>query len=152
MREAIGQTFIFNLVILFVVIIMFLLVGSLSYTKAFRVKNRIVEILEKYKDYDYYEAEIKEEINANLKSIGYKTNKYGTQKCKANGGEILTDYANYRYCIVRYNNQASSEYYRNPKGIYYGVTAYMYFEIPLVNDILEFPIYGETTVMYNMVY
>lgn len=141
MRESIGNAFLFNIIIIFTLVIILVLVGSLSYSKAFRVKNRIVEIIEKHKSYN---ANAKTEIEQNLKSIGYKTNPYYTQKCSDRGGTVMTDTStNYRYCIVKFEN---------PKGVYYGVTAYMYFEIPVINSILEFPIYGETAILYDMVY
>ena len=142
MRESIGNAFLFNVIIVFTLIIILLLVGSLSYSKAFRVKNRIVEIIEKYKDYN---MDAKTEIEANLKSIGYKTNPNFTQKCSDRGGTVMTDTSTlYRYCIVKFED--------NPKGVYFGVTSYMYFEIPVIHSILEFPIYGETAVLYDMVY
>lgn len=47
MKEAISNAMIFNLIIVFVVILIMLFIGSLSYSKAFKVKNRIVEEIEK---------------------------------------------------------------------------------------------------------
>ena len=52
MRDAIGHTFLYNIVILFVFIIAFVLVGSLSYSKAFKAKNEIVSIIEKHREYE----------------------------------------------------------------------------------------------------
>ena len=51
MKEAISNAMIFNLIIVFVVILIMLFIGSLSYSKAFKVKNRIVEEIEKDEDY-----------------------------------------------------------------------------------------------------
>ena len=42
MREAIGNTFIVNLLMVFLGVMSALLVGSVSYSKAFKVKNRII--------------------------------------------------------------------------------------------------------------
>ena len=50
MKEAISNAMIFNLIIVFVVILIMLFIGSLSYSKAFKVKNRIVEEIEKDED------------------------------------------------------------------------------------------------------
>ena len=50
MKEAISNAMIFNLIIVFVVILIMLFIGSLSYSKAFKVKNRIVEEIEKDKE------------------------------------------------------------------------------------------------------
>lgn len=142
MRESLGNTFVFNIVIVFISIIIVLLVGSLSYTKTFKVKNQIIDIIEKYNGYN---AAAKEEIEFLLSRMGYKVNAHGRQKCNASDKSVvLNDYAsNYRYCVVQYSSE---------RGNYYGVTAYMYFEIPLINSLLEFPIYGETKVIYEMIY
>ena len=47
MKEAIGNAALFNIVIIFVAILIAFFVGSLSYTKAYKVKNKIVEEIEK---------------------------------------------------------------------------------------------------------
>ena len=50
MHESMGNAFITGLVITFIIIFMIFFATSTSYTKAFKVKNKIVEILEKYDD------------------------------------------------------------------------------------------------------
>ena len=47
MKEAIGNAALFYIIITFVVIMIMFFVGSLSYSKAFKVKNKIVEEIEK---------------------------------------------------------------------------------------------------------
>lgn len=141
MKESIANAFILGLVLTFVGLLIMFFATSLSYTKAFKVKNRIVNIVEKYGGYN---NDAKAEIEANLSEIGYRVNKgeaCTTRFPKTNDTKILTDPANsnYRYCI--------EEYDAGEKGKYYGVTAYMYFEIPLIGKTLEFPVYGETKTM-----
>ena len=46
MKEALGISQLYTFVIVFVSIIMLLLIGSLSYSKAFKIKTRILEIVE----------------------------------------------------------------------------------------------------------
>ena len=48
MKEAIGNAFIFGLVITFIGIFILFFATSTSYTKAFKVKNKIIEIIEKH--------------------------------------------------------------------------------------------------------
>ena len=48
MKESIAQAFIVNLIIFFFVILVLLLFGSINYSKAYKAKNRIVNIIEKY--------------------------------------------------------------------------------------------------------
>ena len=74
MREAVGNTFIVNLLLVFLGVMSALLIGSISYSKAFKVKNRIIYIIEKYGDWDVTaggENLVQAEIEANLRDIGY---------------------------------------------------------------------------------
>lgn len=135
MREALGNTFIVNIVIIFVIVFVFLFVGSISYTKAFKIKNKIINYIE---DSGSFDKATQERIAATLKETGYRV-VAGVPKCNDRGGELLTREANnYRYCVVRYTND---------KGTYYGVTTYIYFDFPIINSLLEFPVYGETKIM-----
>lgn len=135
MREALGNTFIVNIVILFIVIFVFLFVGSISYTKAFKIKNKIVNYIE---DSGSFDKKTQERIAEMLKGTGYRV-VAGNPKCNSRGGEVLTKEAgNYRYCVVKFENE---------KGTYYGVTTYLYFDFPIINSLLEFPVYGETKVI-----
>ena len=137
MRNAIGNALLFNIVITMIILIIAFLAGSLSYTKAFRVKNNILNSVEKNNGYN------QEEIDALLSEVGYRVNSQGMQNCEVlgKGGVVLNTASNYRYCIVKYTVT---------HGVYYGVTAYMYFDIPLINSLLEFPVYGESKVIYKI--
>lgn len=137
MRNAIGNALLFNIVITMIILIIAFLAASLSYSKAFRVKNNILNLVEKNDGYN------KAEIDLLLSDIGYRINPNGTQNCpvKQKTGEVLNGASNYRYCIVKYTTV---------RGVYYGVTAYMYFDIPVIGSLLEIPVYGESKVIYNL--
>lgn len=154
MREAIGNTFIVNLLMVFIAVMSALLIGSISYSKAFKVKNRIIYTIEKYGGWDSGGSNIvRTEIEASLRDIGYQLKlanssfySSGNKWCpRKNGvdpvygykGQVIT----YHYCVYEYNNE---------KGHYYGVTTYMHFDIPLIGNYVEFPIYGETRSLYDV--
>lgn len=46
MRESFGTAFVVNMVVIFVAIFIFFFVAGMSYTKAFKIKNRITDIIE----------------------------------------------------------------------------------------------------------
>ena len=52
MREATGQVGLMNIMLFIIGIIIVLLAGSIAYTKAFRVKNKIIDIIEKHNEYN----------------------------------------------------------------------------------------------------
>ena len=143
MKAATGNAMLMNIIIVFLVIVMALLVTSISYTKAFRIKNRIVDIIEYYDgDFDDVgtKANITNEINNSLSSVGYRLS--GSKKCKEidNKKAIQLD-SNYQVCIYEYDNST--------RGKYYKVIAYMYFDVPVVGSILNIPVSGETKVFYD---
>lgn len=155
MKESLSNAFILNIIIVFFAIFTILFAGSTAYTKAFKVKNRIVSIIEKNEDIVIAGGITKEvvtEIESALSEAGYTIVTNNDQKCSSAMKErfknnnydfrtINTGTNTYRYCIVEFNNNSTME------GKYYAVVAYMYFEVPLIGRKLEFPVFGETKVM-----
>ena len=52
MRDAIGQVFALQVILIFVMLINGYMAYSVNYTRAFRVKNQIVNIIEEYPSFD----------------------------------------------------------------------------------------------------
>lgn len=78
MREAIGATWIFGIVIVFIVLFTGYLAFSVNYAKAFTIKDKIVDIIEKYngpgkKNSSSFTGPVLNEINAEMKSIRYSS-------------------------------------------------------------------------------
>lgn len=141
MKAATGNAMLMNIMIVFMVIVMALLVTSISYTKAFRIKNRIVDIIEYYNgDFNNSKDEITNEINTSLSSVGYRLSSSTSCK-KIDNKEALSINTNYQVCIYEYND--------SNRGKYYKVISYMYFDVPLVGGILNIPVSGETKVFYE---
>jgi hypothetical protein len=144
MRESIGNAYILYIVAFFIAVIMLFFAASLNYTKAFKVKNRIVNILEENQGYN--DSTVRSEIEDALGTMHYMNS--SNPKCptasesgRFEGSELLTTTGNtnYLYCIYKYDMKE--------KGYYYGVMTYMYFQIPIINITLKFPVYGETKTM-----
>lgn len=141
MRQALGNAFIMNIVIVMVIVIILMVISSLSYTKAFKVKNMIVSAIEENNGFN---NKAQEQIDANLAKMGYRINKNGIQTCDTSvlpeKCRAQNNAASYRYCV--YECETS-------KGNYYRVTSYMYFDLPIIGDKMEFPVYGETKTFYG---
>lgn len=137
MREAMGQALLFQIIIIFIAVIMFIFLSSVSYSKAYRVKNRIVNIIEENNGYN---ANVKSEIEQILSEIGYTVSNNVTNCQERTGATAVypSSYNNkgYNYCIVKYEDSKGRPYY--------GVTTFMKFEFPIIGEVLEFPVYGET--------
>lgn len=147
MKESIANTMIVYVVLTFVAILIGVLVTSISYSKAFKIKNRIVEMIENHTTYD---RELEEEIDIMLGTLGYRVNTYSLNNCPTRAkavnsrgeetGEAINGSSKYRYCIYKYNTE---------RGTYYGVTTYMYFDIPLVSELV-IPVYSETKTIFDL--
>lgn len=133
MREALGNAFIVNLIIIFIIVFIVIFAGSTSYTKAFKVKNQIINMIEEHHG-DYEKAA--GEIDNYLGRIGYRVG--GKGKCPAGSTAAAS---NYQYCVAKVIQNGSSE---SGENYFYRVTTYMYFELPIIASLIQIPVSGET--------
>lgn len=142
MRESIGASFVVYAIVIFVAIFSLFFIMGLNYTKAFKMKNRIIDIIEENECYETENCASKDKIQEALKSAGYRM-KGGQPDCKqymkGRNGEVIESSTNH-YCVYKVTTS---------RGDYYGAVTFMYFEIPLFNIHKEYPVYGETRVMGN---
>lgn len=161
MKNSLGGSMLFNLVLIFAGVIVILFIGILSYSKAYKVKNRIVEIIEKYENYEHIDDNIVndtvDEINPDLNMIGYDSSngikcddirdnlvnsKYSSNKLSEN----LNNYG-YNYCVFEMCERDSSGACVKQAGKYYVVVTFIEFELPVISNVLTLPIYGETKIL-----
>ncbi|MBR2708426.1 MAG: hypothetical protein IKE90_03210 [Bacilli bacterium] len=147
MKEAIANAGVFNLVIIFVVILLSFFIGSLGYSKAFKVKNKIVEEIEKDEGYDDVTEDSIEEW---LGEMGYRMNTgFSYNECpeevfNGQSGEVVNKNSNYQYCVYKFDNCTSMESTCIKSNVHYRVIAYMYFDVPIINNLIKIPVKGET--------
>lgn len=139
MREGIGSVFLYNLIIIFIVLIFAFLAATLSYYKAFKVNNRIISIIEKYEGYN---AKARTNIFDTLYTIGYSPIKVTCPSTK-NGGVLQTQDTRYPYCVYLFNNDGDSRHYS------YGIITYIYFDFPFFNTFIKIPIYTKSDRIYR---
>lgn len=146
MKEAIANANVFNLMIVFIVILMAFFVGSLGYSKAFKVKNLIINEIEREEDYN---DTMGEDIDKTLSEIGYRVSNSNINRCEnvkntefagsSEKIEVANKNSKYEYCVFKISNvNGARSSYR------YRVIAYMYFDIPIINNLLKIPVKGET--------
>lgn len=141
MKDAVGGSLLLNLVVIFTSIVILFFVGIIAYSKAYRVKNRIIEVIERYETFD--ERGIKE-LKTELLRVGYRT--ATSDQIKSKCGEDSLSYntdlnknADFLYCVYDKNNSTSGEAYE--------VVTYVRFDFPVIGDFLMFPVKGETKVL-----
>ena len=147
MREAIGGTWIFSIVIVFIVLFTSFLAISVNYSKAFKVKNGIINIIEKKEGVsDSTVAEISDYLN----SVGYLVysscpDYVSSQSSEgAHGFEASnTNSRKFKYCIAKTEDTNG-----NIKKTYYKVTVFFRVDLPIMGEIFTFPVTGETKPIY----
>lgn len=142
MREAIGGTWIFQIVIFFILLFTGYMCLSINHSKAFNVKNEIVTAIER--DEGLNDDSMERIVNY-LKTTSYRT----TGRCK----EGLTGYdregnpssGNSAFCvgIVPVRGDATEL----PGMKYYRVQVFYQLDLPIFKSIFEFTITGDTRVI-----
>lgn len=154
MREGIGSVFLYNIIILFVIIVFGLLSATISYYKAFKVNERLLYSLDKFEGYNRFS---KEEMENYLTSIGYTYNPDGQSECpkeKDGGVLISTNNTHYLYCVYYHEDDRGSQEQDRLNGddepIYYNyaLTSYIYADLPIVGAF-KLPVYTKGERIYN---
>ncbi len=135
MKESVGLSFIIGFIATFFGIFIIMFTGSLAYSKAFKAKNNIINIIEANKGYDSGAAG---DITTNLKNIGYRVDSSSKNSCPSDYGTNLVAAGDYHYCVYEKTTN---------RGKYYKVITYMYFDFPVIGSHIEFPVSGETRVL-----
>ena len=151
MKESIGNALVSGIVLFFVSLLLFILVAAINYSRANKIKNRIVNLISSYAELNTtkesdgidLDSNLGALIDAELAKVGYRINNGGfnNNKCTRSDGIVLNPNSLYHYCVYKHNTK---------RGYYYGVETFMYFDIPIIGTTLEFPVYGETRIIYNL--
>ncbi len=136
MREAIGSSLLLSVVVVFVGLIILFFVNILSYSKAYKAKNRIIEIIEKYETYSESNSESSElnEIKQSLQDMGYQTG-----ECKNEDSKDNIANSGYKYCVYRIDEEGGTYYYK--------VKTYVQFYFPIIGELFNPPVQSETKIL-----
>ena len=139
MKEGIGGTFMIYVFLVFLAVYITFLAVAFNYARAFRVKNKVIDIIEQNEGMDAADfnnlsatndSGVAGQINAYLKQVSYNVNL--TEKNKENRGTCF----DLGYCV----NETDSI----TNGKYYSVTTFIRLEIPFMNLGFTIPVKGET--------
>lgn len=130
MRESIGGAFIIKIMVVFIVLYNTLLAIAVNYAMVFRVKNKIVDLVEQYEGcYGVSRACNGESCVAKyVSSVGYY------RAAAPTGGK------NYKIEAIPDGN----------RGTHYRVTTFITFDFPWINQLINVPIIGETKTIYGV--
>ena len=149
MKEAYGGTFMLWLFLFFFVIYITILCVALQFAKTYRVKNKIVNLVEQYK-YNIYAApdeKFNTDLNDYLSKVPYTLSVDMQKECENKIKENTVGKAVYYtngVCISTTIPDDDSQ-----SGIYYEVEVYFVVQLPyLLENGITIPIKGETTRIF----
>ena len=159
MRDAIGGAMSIQIIIIFLLIVNSYLAFTVNYTKAFRVKNEIISIIEKNEGLTGIgESQISSvadddstacgQIQRYLKQVGYNTSEY---TCEQGFTEQPGGYCTRAICEGTHNSQNLGAQY---VGAHYAVETFVQIKFPILDKLLPalssvFAVRGETKTIYS---
>ncbi len=149
MRDAIGQVYIIQIILIFVVLINGYMAYSVNYARAFRVKNQIVNIIEQYEG--PYNEEGIEKINEYIDRMAYAvSNEQMISFQNSNSDAVCPGYNGWCYIA---HDVSISDGDEDRNGTYYSIVTFVNIDIPVVNNIIGLgtflQIVGETRTFYE---
>lgn len=142
MRDAVGGAFMIKLLLVFLAVYTIFIAIAINYAKAFRVKNKILDIIEQNEgiNTDNIDDKAKDQIKTYMNNINYNViNGYSDIKARVEdkcSGYYFID-TDKGYCINKVSNSSDASYYQ--------VRTFVTISIPLVRNLsFTIPISGET--------
>lgn len=162
MRDAIGGVLVIEIIIVFLLIINSYLAFSVNYTKAFRVKNRMISIIENYEGMTDGELGSKKAIENMMIENHYSINNAYTDRCGTLDGaktyrKSPNSVGGFCYYITETSESGQGLASETYKGTVYSVAVFVNIDLPVLNKIFPlfsnlFAIKGETKTIYSSGY
>ena len=156
MRDAIGGVFSLQIILVFVILVNGYMAYSVNYTRAFRVKNQIINIVVENEGVSEGDNAAKR-ISSLVKTAGYGLSSV-QQEFVRNNNNVDGWYCNGQdgYCIKCFDNTGDNTITSDDasyRGVYYGVKTYVNMDIPILNRIFTglpdiLAVKGETKTVY----
>ncbi len=155
MRDALGGTVTLMIIVVFIVFALGYMAFNVNYTKAFRMKNKIISVYEDYKG-DCSSTECQNTITNYARTIGYTTDL--SMSCPSGFEKVKGMYC-VRETVVNSDKQYSSISHIKKSGRsgvslsdiktkhYFTIITKINIQIPVINNIMDlqfFNIRGDT--------
>lgn len=139
-----------SLVVVFTSVVILFFVGIIAYSKAYKAKNKIIEIIEKHDgnisgfSVGSIDDNVESAMNESLRLMGYRVSESDEPNCASDSSRGTCTNLNsseFYYCICEHSNAALDS------ATTFEVITYVQFEFPIIGDLLTFPVKGETRVL-----
>ena len=163
MKESMSVTYIFQIVILFILLFTAIMALTINNSNAFGVKDQIVNILEANGGNYIDDGNLNEEIVNLIESTSYRT----TGKCDEGytgfdrTGATVVSGGDASVCIKEVNATDGVDNYLSGilgtkvatgdfmPGKYYQIVVFFQLDLPVVKQVYNFPSKAETKVIYE---
>lgn len=149
MRDAMGGTVVLVIIVAFIVIVLAYLAFNVNYTKAFRMKDKIISVYDDYNGKCHIsgvspdDKSCEKEINYYARQIGYNIRDL---KCP----EGFTEDGKNGYCYKETILKSDApDAFSSTEEVYYTIVTKINLDVPIINNILNlefFYISGETKI------
>ncbi len=146
MRQSIGTTTTFQIILALTLIFSAFLALAITYNRVYKLKNETVSIIEKYEGTNDKALKI---VNNYLVNSGYhetgrcEEGEYGMLSLDDTLYELAQNDKEYAYCLS-YNCQNARCRVGNNNYIYYNIKLFFRFNVPFFGDLTNFSIKGQT--------
>lgn len=159
MKEAIGGTWLFQIVIVFILLFAGYMCLSINHSKAFTIKSEIIESISRHGKVE--EKEIKEILQKASYRTSGSCDKFNSnsEKCYDQAGKETqcwvgydrdgkeTTKSNATFCLKKtWANNGNTEL---PPMYYYKVRVFYQLDLPVFNSLFSFTVKGDTTLLYK---
>lgn len=137
MKEGVGGTFMIYVFLVFLAVYITFLAVAFNYARAFRVKNKVIDIIEQNEGMDFVDTSDDStlgQIENYLGQVSYVVTGIDRNNCPLAEYEYINDERG--YCIQEVDSGTNGKYYK--------VKTFIKLEIPFMNLGFTIPVKGET--------
>ena len=141
MRDSVGGTFMIYVLLIFLAVYITFVAVAYNYARAFRVKNKVIDIIEQNEGIADYNntGSVMGDITTYLNQVSYKVNGIDSSTDACSGYDYINEERG--YCITRIATTSDLE---GITASYYKVVTFVHLEIPFLNLGFTIPVKGET--------
>ena len=140
MRDALGGTVNIVIIVAFIVIVLAYLAFNVNYTKAFRMKNKIVSTYEDFSG--NCDDDCEEIIHQYAMDVGYNP---GNMKCDSGWNKgFYRNNGLYCYKEVKVKAAGNSSIDENNNTHYYKIATEINIEIPIIQNVFSYQMFWVT--------
>ena len=160
MRESIGGAWLFGIVITFIFLFSGFLAYSISYTKAFNVKNEVINLIEQNMGLSGYNKDMNGSLSEKdkktvhykifqlINNIGYNSETSSQIPC-VEGNMRGTNLGNMGVCVIKYCTIGKELNGGTVTNAFGGGNNAAVTKVPVIESVIKIPISGETSTIYS---